>query len=136
MTVRAPSSDIARHGLADFFGCARAVDADSLVQHLTAAAQAAGATILGGGQHDFAETDRGAEQSGATAFLMLAESHISAHTWPEHGLIAIDIFICGKTNAEAALNSLRDSLRPARETITIQVRGSIGTSVPSRPDNT
>ncbi len=129
MTTAKPSADIGRHVLVDFFDCAERADADGLTLRLTAAAEAAGATILGGGQHDFAEND------GATAFLMLAESHISAHTWPEHGVVAIDIFICGETNADAALKSLRDSFQPARETVTVQTRGSIGTSAPSRPDS-
>ena len=129
MTTPKPSADIGRHVLVDFFGCAEHFDADGLTLRLTAAAQAAGATILGGGQHDFTENN------GATAFLMLAESHISAHTWPEHGVIAIDIFICGETSADAALESLRGSFQPARETITVQTRGSIGTSAPSRPDS-
>ena len=130
VTTEKPPADIGRHMLVDFFDCPAHVDADGLAQRLTAAAKAAGATILGGGQHDFAENDR------ATAFLMLAESHISAHTWPEHGVVAIDIFMCGETNADAALQSLRSSFQPARETVVTHARGAIGTSAPSHPDST
>ncbi len=116
--VEQPASNVARHVLADFFDCPQPINAEGLATRLTAAAEAAGATILGGGQHDFSEND------GATAFIMLAESHISAHTWPEHGLVAIDIFMCGATNADAALESLRASFQPARETIDVRVRGA------------
>ena len=37
------------------------------------------------------------EPQGVTAIALLAESHISVHTWPEHGYAAIDIFTCGET---------------------------------------
>lgn len=56
---------------------------------LTNSANAAGATILKVDSHQF-----GTNQ-GVTAFAMLAESHISVHTWPENGYAAFDIFMCG-----------------------------------------
>ena len=118
MTVEHPTPNIARHVLADFFDCPQPISAGELARRLSAAAEAAGATILGGGEHDFAEN------AGATAFIMLAESHISAHTWPEHGLVAIDIFICGEANADAALDALRDSFQPARESVAVRMRGA------------
>jgi S-adenosylmethionine decarboxylase len=55
---------------------------------LRGAASAAGATLLEVRLHSF-----GAGQ-GVTGVAMLAESHISIHTWPEHGYAAVDIFLC------------------------------------------
>lgn len=69
------------------------------------AADASGATLLGLISHKF-------EPQGVTAVALLSESHISIHTWPEHGYAAIDAFTCGEhTNPEAACRSLREALK-------------------------
>lgn len=62
---------------------------------LEAAAISVGATILHSHSHKFSP-------QGVTAFVMLAESHISIHTWPETGDCAIDCFTCGDSDARAA----------------------------------
>jgi S-adenosylmethionine decarboxylase len=46
-----------------------------------------------------------------TLVLILAESHLSIHTWPEEDLIAIDLFSCGAIDGEAVISALADSLR-------------------------
>jgi len=46
-----------------------------------------------------------------TLVLILAESHLSIHTWPEEGLIAIDLFSCGSIDGEAVISALTRSLR-------------------------
>lgn len=51
---------------------------------------------------------------GVSGIILLAESHLSFHTWPEYGLVALDIFTCGPTeNAESALESLIEKLSPS-----------------------
>ena len=66
----------------------------SLMQTLLGqAAEAAGATCLKIEGHKFGDGQ------GVTAFAMLAESHISVHSWPEHGFLAIDIFMCGSSTS-------------------------------------
>lgn len=55
------------------------------------AAHSAGATCLNIQGHKFGEGQ------GVTAFAMLAESHISIHSWPENGFLALDIFMCGSS---------------------------------------
>lgn len=53
------------------------------------------------------------EPKGATGVIVISESHISAHTWPEHKMIALDIFTCGKEgNAFAAYDLLLKKLKP------------------------
>jgi S-adenosylmethionine decarboxylase len=61
---------------------------DSLEQCLVGAARAEGVTVLGTLRHAF-------EPSGATILLLLAESHVSLHTYPEEGKAFFDAFTCG-----------------------------------------
>ena len=77
---------------------------DFIKDALTKAADAAGATLLGLVSHKF-------EPQGVTAVALLAESHISIHTYPEYSYAAIDAFTCGEhTNPESACRSLKDTL--------------------------
>lgn len=80
-------------------------DEDFIKDAMKQAAEASGATLLGMVSHKF-------EPQGVTAVALLSESHISIHTWPEHGYAAVDAFTCGEhTNPEAACRSLRESLK-------------------------
>jgi S-adenosylmethionine decarboxylase len=79
-------------------------------------AQAAGATILHSCFHPF-------EPEGLTGFLMLAESHISVHTWPAEGYAAIDLFTCGSMDVARILAPIRERFTPAREALTRHDRG-------------
>jgi S-adenosylmethionine decarboxylase len=81
------------------------------------AALAGGATILHGYFHPFAPC-------GVTGFLLLAESHLSVHTWPEEGFAAFDIFSCGDMDTDAIVDTIRQTLRPARERLQLIHRGS------------
>ena len=76
-----------------------------------------GATILHGYFHPFAPC-------GVTGFLLLAESHLSVHTWPEEGFAAFDIFSCGDMDTDAIVDTIRETLRPARERLQLIHRGS------------
>ena len=69
---------------------------DSLEVVLKESAEAAGATVLHSYFHKF---DKG---EGVTGVVALSESHISVHTWPEHGYMAIDIFMCGDCDPEVS----------------------------------
>lgn len=102
MNTHAPG----RHGLLDLYGCPAALlcDQSSLNTALTQAAQAAQATILFSHLHSFGAN------SGITGVLLLAESHISIHTWPEHRFAAADIFLCGALRPDAAAHILQTAL--------------------------
>jgi S-adenosylmethionine decarboxylase len=53
-----------------------------------------------------------------TLVLILAESHLSVHTWPEEDLIAIDLFSCGGIDGDAVISGLTQSLR--LETVSVR----------------
>jgi len=62
---------------------------------------------------------------GVTAFALLAESHISIHTWPELGYAAIDVFTCGqRAMPERAIQFLVEALQPASHTVRRVERGT------------
>lgn len=108
------------HGLLDLYGCAAALlkDEDHLKQALAQAAQQAGATILGSHFHTFGG------EGGVTGVLLLAESHISIHTWPEYGFAAIDAFICGSPQLDRVRDFLQQALQAQRSVWTVKRRGS------------
>ncbi len=61
---------------------------------------------------------------GITGVVLLAESHIAIHTWPEHGFIAVDIFTCGKqTKPYSALKYLKKVFRPKKTKVLFIKRG-------------
>lgn len=107
------------HLLADLYGVAqdKLQHAASLEAMLRRAAQAAGAHVLSGHFHGFGEG------LGVTGVLLLAESHISIHTWPEYGFAAADIFMCGNARPQEAMQYIRTALAPASCTVQTQPRG-------------
>ncbi len=105
------------HLIVDLYGAIGLDDTEFLETTLHAAAGAAGATVLAGHLHHFGEGH------GVTGILLLAESHISIHTWPETGYAAVDIFLCGRSDAHRAAAYLREVLRPERVVITEIARG-------------
>lgn len=106
--------------MADLHGVDPAVlrDGALLESLLRRAAQAAGAHILSNHFHSFGEG------AGITGIVLLAESHISIHTWPELGLAAVDIFMCGSGNCERALQILIQALAPRDSHVTSMARGT------------
>lgn len=110
---------VGRHLLADLTGIAPGLLADPLQieQILRQAARAGDATVLAGHFHHFGP------QQGVTGVLLLMESHLSVHTWPEHGYAAIDIFMCGEAGADAALAALIAALQPTQQQIFKHDRG-------------
>ena len=72
------------------------------------AAQAAQAQVLFAHFHHFGEGQ------GVTGVLLLQESHISIHTWPEYAYAAIDVFMCGDAQPQRAIEVLLMSLQPTQ----------------------
>ena len=117
------------HLLADFHGIddAQLVSCDAIDALLRAGAEAAGATILHSHFHSFGP------QQGVTGVLLLAESHISIHTWPEFGFAAADIFMCGDAAPQLALDVIERALEPASRIVQTIARGAAGSLQSTRP---
>ncbi|MBA4602169.1 adenosylmethionine decarboxylase [Thermoactinomyces mirandus] len=83
-------------------------DARRLEVHLKEAAKACGATVLSAQSHKF-------DPQGATVLVMLSESHISIHTYPEKGFAALDCYTCGHTiNPMIAIEYMLNVLQPTQ----------------------
>jgi S-adenosylmethionine decarboxylase proenzyme len=80
------------HLLIEFWSCNRKKidDIDYLETIMSQAAEAAGATVL-------KTAFQGFNPQGVSGVVVIAESHLTIHTWPEHGYAAVDIFTCGST---------------------------------------
>ncbi len=83
---------LGRHLLMELEDCNEETlnDLEALKEALLTAADEAGATILGESFHRFSP-------HGISGVVVIAESHLCIHTWPEHGYAAADIFTCGTT---------------------------------------
>ena len=107
------------HLLVDLWGASNLCDPHHIDRALRQAAEAAGATILHGHFHHFSPN------GGVSGVLVLAESHISIHTWPERDFAAIDIFMCGACNPYHGLPALKAAFQPAAINFSEQRRGLI-----------
>ncbi|MGF1606348.1 MAG: adenosylmethionine decarboxylase [Rhodothalassiaceae bacterium] len=106
-----------RHVIADFWGAHHLDDLALVEQALRRAAEEAGATVLSVDLHHFTPNN------GVSGVAVLAESHISIHTWPERGFAALDVFMCGDAKPMAAIHVLREALAPAQVAVNEQKRG-------------
>lgn len=106
---QSPHQALGTHLLADLSGIAPDLlrDCATLERLLRNAALAAGAQVLHSHFHSF-----GVGQ-GVTGVVLLAESHISLHTWPEYGFAAADIFMCGAAQPQLALDIITGALQAA-----------------------
>lgn len=104
---------VAKHCILELYDCdcARLDDEDFLRSAISNAALRAGATLLQLISHRFLP-------HGVTGLALLAESHISIHTWPENGYAAVDVFTCGDhTMPEIACRILIDELKAKRHNL-------------------
>ena len=113
------------HLLGEWYGCAADSPEMTRVQPLRTlclqASEASGMTIVGDSFHQF-------EPAGVTGTVLLAESHLAIHTWPEHGFVTIDVYVCNYTTdnsakAERLLRSMQDAMKPQR--VKFQVMGHL-----------
>ena len=84
------------------------------------AVDVSGATLLHIHLHRFGDG------GGVTGIAVLAESHITVHTWPERGFAAFDVFMCGGCRPDLAAEVIRCALEPERTEISIERRGVVG----------
>jgi S-adenosylmethionine decarboxylase len=112
-------ANIGTHCIVELYGCPRELlNDEQFVKNAVREATSHGlATLMGEVSHQF-------QPHGVTALGLLAESHISIHTWPEHGYAAADVFTCGDTaNPQRACAYLISVFQANRHSLTKLVRG-------------
>jgi S-adenosylmethionine decarboxylase len=107
------------HLLVDLWDASNLNDPGRIDAILREAALAAKATILHSHFHHFEPG------GGVSGVLVLAESHISIHTWPERDFAAIDIFMCGACDPYLSLPVLEREFAPRRLDVSEQRRGRV-----------
>jgi S-adenosylmethionine decarboxylase len=105
------------HLLIELWGAKHLGDSARTEAALRAGAAAAGATILHCHLHHFGPN------AGLSGVLVLAESHISIHTWPEREYAAIDVFMCGVCDPYKTIPAIKRAFEPASVQIVESRRG-------------
>ena len=116
---------LGRHVLAEFTNCdcTRLNNIEEIEKHLTESARQSGATIVKSVFHRY-------NPHGISGVIVIAESHISIHTWPEYGYAAVDFFTCGESvDPMRACDYLQGALGAEKAHLTEIARG-----IPSSSD--
>ncbi len=111
-------STLGRHVVADLWGCPPAglTDVVAIERLLREAAAACGATVLDAVFQRFAT-------EGVSGVVIVAESHLSIHTWPERGYAAVDFYTCGDAVPDRAVPILERALGAASVSVVRIERG-------------
>ena len=113
------------HLLGEWYGCPAHTPeftrADALRTLCLAAVRATGLTVVGDSFHQF-------EPQGVTGTVLLAESHLAIHTWPEFGFVTVDVYVCNlatdnSDKAKQLFRALETALQPKRTKFQTIVRG-------------
>ena len=105
------------HLIIDMWGASNLDDLTAVDRAMRDAVQAVGATLLRLDLHHFEPG------GGISGVALLAESHISIHSWPETGYVALDIFVCGDCEAHRCLPVFKAAFQPQRLTVAEHRRG-------------
>ena len=106
------------HLLIDLWGASRLDDLEYLDKVLRQCVSASFATLLHIHLHKFSES------GGISGVAVLAESHISVHTWPERHYAAFDVFMCGAAEPVNVIDVLQKSLKPKKLEVKEVLRGA------------
>ena len=104
------------HLIVDLHGAKGLDDIDLIEATLRRCVDAAQATLLHIHVHHF-------QPNGVSGVAVLAESHISIHTWPEAGYAALDVFMCGSADPDACIPVLREAFSAKEVVVDELLRG-------------
>ena len=104
------------HLIVDLHGAQQLDDIEHIEATLRRCVAASRATLLHIHLHHF-------QPSGVSGVAVLAESHISIHTWPEAGYAALDVFMCGSADPDACIPVLREAFSAKRVGVDEILRG-------------
>ena len=113
-------SALGRHILVEFTGCTPEImnDVATIESDMVEAAVRAEMTVINSTFHHFSPY-------GVSGVVVVQESHLAIHTWPEYGYAAVDIFTCGETNTWAAFDYLKEKFQAKNYSATEIRRGVI-----------
>ncbi len=109
------------HILVEFYSCSESVlnDPGFIEQEMIRAAELIEATVITSSSHAFSP-------HGVSAVVVISESHLTMHTWPEHGYAAVDLFFCTKKiDPWLAIEHLKEILEAEHSTSVELKRGSM-----------
>jgi S-adenosylmethionine decarboxylase proenzyme len=121
------------HLIADLHDCrcppGLLLDAPRLEAYCVDACQRHGLTVVGRLFHAFA--DAAGAPAGVTGTVVLAESHLAVHTWPEIGSVTLDVYVCNfsgdnSPRAYALFDEVIANFAPQRQDRTEVARGRLG----------
>lgn len=116
---------LGKHIIAEFYDCCSTSinDVEAIEDLFVTVAKDAGATVISSSFHKFSP-------HGVSGVVVIAESHLTVHTWPEYGYCAVDIFTCGdRIDNRLCLKELEQALK-ARSTSVVEMnRGILGLGV-------
>lgn len=110
------------HILLDCWNAKHLDDLEHIENTLRKAVEVCGATLLHIHLHHFTPN------AGVSGVAVLAESHISIHTWPERDYAALDIFMCGNTQPHNAIPVFKEAFATEHIEVTEHLRGKMATS--------
>ncbi|MCJ7645493.1 adenosylmethionine decarboxylase [bacterium] len=96
------------HLLLELWGAENVTSLEKVKKALIESVNACGATLLEIKLHRFSPNQ------GISGIAIIKESHLSIHTWPEFGYVAIDIFVCGEVNPYKAIPVLKKIFKPKK----------------------
>jgi S-adenosylmethionine decarboxylase len=106
------------HLIIDLYGASHLSDIAHIEKTMRCCVEASRATLLHIHLHHF-------EPDGISGVAVLAESHISVHTWPESRYAAFDVFMCGDTNPEVCIDIMREAFEAERVAVQEILRGEV-----------
>jgi S-adenosylmethionine decarboxylase proenzyme len=113
---------LGRHILAEYYSCDTTVlnSIELLENCMQSAVRASGATIIDSTFHKFSP-------HGVSGVIVIAESHMAIHTWPEYGYAAVDFFTCGdRVDPWKAFDYMNKLLKPEKHSTKELQRGLLG----------
>lgn len=114
------STALGNHILVEFMGCDPHImnDVSSIERDMVGAAQLAGATVINSTFHHFSPY-------GVSGVVVIQESHLAIHTWPEYGYAAVDLFTCGEMDAWISFDHLKECFGAKQYSAIEMKRGAV-----------
>lgn len=111
---------LGNHILVEFMNCDPHImnDVATIERDMVDAARKAGATVINSTFHHFSPY-------GVSGVVVIQESHLAIHTWPEYGYAAVDLFTCGEMDAWISFDYLKDCFKSKSYSALEMKRGSV-----------